>query len=85
MSILNHILTKQKKPVLLNSLIIIIVNGLALLLYHRINPNKDVERFYHKEDPIRYHLLYLAYTVIMISFVWNIRHFISTCIKFKMD
>lgn len=66
---------------LINTLLIVIVNGIALLVYHRVNPNKDIERFYHQNDKIRYYFLYTAYTVIMISFAWNVRHFIITFFK----
>lgn len=71
----------RKKQVLINSFIIVSVNGITLLLYNYINPNKDIERFYHQNNRTKYYLLYLCYSIIMISFAWNIRNFLTTLIK----
>lgn len=72
---------KLKSWILINSLIIIALCGLSLLVYHYINPNKDIERFYHQNDKMRYYMLYTCYSVLMISLAWNIRYFLTTLIK----
>lgn len=56
-----------------NIIIISIVCGSVLLVYKYLDPNKDVERFYHSHNKGLYYLHVFAYTILMLSFVTNLR------------
>lgn len=69
------------KTVFINTFIIVAINGIALLFYHKKNPNKDAERYYHANEKHKYYLLKFAYSILFISFVFNTRYLVSTCLK----
>lgn len=64
-----------------NTIIIVLINGLFLMIYKLINPNKEIERFYKETSPERYYLLQLATSILLVSFVFNARYLVSSFMK----
>ena len=78
---------KQSPPsislsLLRNTILIIVINGIALYAYHKVNPTKEIERFYKdQEETHKYYLLKFAYSILFISFIFNARFLAITCFK----
>jgi hypothetical protein len=67
-------------------IIIIIINSIVLLLYHfRIDPNKDIERYYYKKDKIQHCCFKLAYLIILLSLIFSIRYLLYDGMKSLMN
>jgi hypothetical protein len=60
----------------MEAIISIILSGSALLGYKWIDPNKDMQRYFHKHARRKFYLLQLAYTVLLLSFAFNSRYVI---------
>lgn len=58
-------------------LITICICLVTILLYRYIDPNKDVERFYHWNNKYLYLLLNFVNVVIMVSLATNIKSLLS--------
>jgi hypothetical protein len=73
---------KLSRDVMIGSFIIVIINGIALLILHKTDSNKDIERFYHSNEPVKYYLWKFAYTVLWVSFAYNARYIMTNLVKF---
>jgi hypothetical protein len=51
--------------------------GIFLYLYHfHVDPYKDIERYYFKNDKLQHGLFKLAYYIVFISFVLCVRYMV---------
>jgi len=62
---------------MIDSIIITIVCGACIFCYKRIDPTKDVERFYHVHNKMLYYLHVFAYTVLLLAFAYNARYLLA--------
>jgi hypothetical protein len=67
---------------MLESIIIVIVSAIPILFYRFIDPNKDMERHFHKNDRPRYYLLQFAYSVLVLSFAFHSRFVVMKPLKY---
>lgn len=57
--------------------IIVVFNATILIIYHfKVDPNKDIERYYFKTNKYHYSIFKLAYFIILVSFIFSIRYII---------
>lgn len=71
-----------KDPMFRNTLILLIINGLALLAYHKANPGKNVERYYMENNQMfKFYAVKFAYTALFVSFLVNMRYLSRECLK----
>jgi hypothetical protein len=62
---------------------IFISTGILLGLYHfYVDPNKDIERHYFKNNKIEYSIYKLAYMIIFFSCIFSIRYIIYELFSF---
>lgn len=66
--------------VFVNALIIAAVNGLGIMYIKHLNPNKDADRYYHKNEPGKYIIFNMAYTILMLSLAIHTRYVLSHCV-----
>lgn len=69
-------------PILRNSIIIVLVNGCFLLVYHCINKNKKIDVYYKSTCRVRYALLQITYSILFVSFILNARMLTRECLGF---
>lgn len=65
---------------MLDSLIIVFVNGIFLLIFHHVNPGQKMERYFvesEQESNMLYYAAILAYTVVWLAFAMNARHLVK--------
>jgi hypothetical protein len=60
----------------MESIVAIILSGTALLGYKWVDPNKDMQRYFHRHARKKFYMLQLAYTVLLLSFAFNSRYVI---------
>lgn len=65
----------------IDSVIIIAVNAIALLMYNYCNKNNDMLRYFHKHNKNFYYAATVCYAIIIISFIFNVRYFVSHYMK----
>ncbi len=75
------LLILRRNIVVRNTFIIVLINGVSLLLYRMINPNKEIERFYKDTSIQKYYMLQLATSILLVSFVFNARYLLSFFFK----
>ncbi len=71
----------EQQKFIISSMVLLIINGVALLTYHHTNPNLDMERFFMHEQPFFYYLAKLAYTTLWIAFAFNARYLVHTMFR----
>ena len=63
-------------------IILAAVSGAAIAIYYFIDPNRDMERHYHRHDKKCYYLLQIACAVLFLAFAFNARFVVVRILKF---
>ena len=66
---------------MIQSIILTIVAGSILLGYKVYDPNKDMERHFHKHEIHNYYLLQFAVVVLSFAFFFHARHVVVHILK----
>ena len=65
----------HERETLFYCFVIVIFNAMVLLVYHfKVDPYKDVERYYFQSNKLHYCVFKLAYSIILISFIFSLRY-----------
>ena len=68
-----------KKDVMIYSVTVALATGLILFLYNfRLDPYKNIERFYFRTSKVEYAIFKFTYAVIMLSCILSIRYIVVT-------
>lgn len=59
---------------LVQSMVLFVVAGAALAVYHVVNPRGDVDRFFMKHNKLCYNCLKACYTILFIAVILNGKH-----------
>lgn len=81
----SYFTTKEAQLIFVSTISIIIVNGLVLLYVKYMDGNKDAERYYRQFEPLKYYILKFCYSIITISFAFNMRYLISNTLVIMKD
>ena len=73
----SYFTTKDAQLIFVSTIAIVLVNGLVLLYVKYMDGNKDAERYYKHFEPIKYYILKFCYSIITISFAFNMRYLIT--------
>lgn len=68
-------------PVILSAIIIVSVNGIAFLYCQKHNKNQEVQRYYKHFEPIKYYVMQLCYTIMILSLSYNMRFLFMNVLK----
>ena len=66
----------------MDSIIIAAISGTAIAAYYLIDPNRDMERHYHKHDKKCYYLLQVACAILFLAFAFNARFVAMKILKY---
>ena len=70
-----------KKDVMIYSVTVAFITGLILFLYNfRLDPYKNIERFYFRTSKVEYAIFKFTYAVIMLSCILSLRYIIVTLV-----
>ena len=65
-----------------DSIVIVIASAIPIAVYKFVDPNKDIERHYHRHEPIKYYLLQFAISILIMSFAFNARYIVFMPLKY---
>jgi hypothetical protein len=68
------------KPLYASALVVIAVNGCALLYCKYVN-HRNAERYYRHFEPIKFYMLQLCYTLVILALSYNVRFLVSNILK----
>lgn len=68
------------KPLYASALVVIVVNGSALLYCKYVN-HRNAERYYRHFEPIKFYMLQLCYTLVILTLSYNVRFLVSNIVK----
>lgn len=61
------------KRIPIEAWIIFILSSGSLMFYHKFDKNKDIERYFHTKERIKYYMFITAYYIVFIAFVIHLR------------
>lgn len=64
------------------NLVIIVICSMVYFLLRRIDPDKDIERFYYRTNKPVYYMHFFAYKVIIFALVVNLKFLAAGVIKY---
>lgn len=65
----------------IESVIIVVICGIAIGIYWLIDPNKDMERFLHKNEKCKYYILLVVIATLSLAFTFHARHVVMHILK----
>jgi hypothetical protein len=65
----------------MENLVIIVICSLVCFLLKRVDPDKDIERFYYKTNRPVYYIHFFAYKIIIFALMLNIKYLLANFFK----
>jgi hypothetical protein len=81
---MNLITDINDRHVFVYAIAVALTTGLILFLYNfKLDPYKNIERFYFKNSKVEYAIFKFTYAIIMLSFILSVRFLIMKLVAGK--
>jgi hypothetical protein len=69
-----------KNPIFVSAFVIVLINSIALFLY-KSKGKDEIEIYYKHFEPLKFYILQLCYTILVLSLSYNSRFIVSHTLK----
>ena len=72
---MNFVISSEEKPTIIYAVLVALSTGMILLIYnYKIDPYKNIERFYFKKSKAEYAIFKLTYALILLSCILSTKY-----------